>query len=174
VRDAAARFDQVIDVSDADRALAFANIQKAAQYYGLSLPDRPCIDCLEEAAPGRKTGVRVRPAAFWLVAYLFGAVMLGQTIPTPLYVLYQARWHFSSGMVTLVFAANAAAILAALLLAGRVSDQVGRRPVLAASLGFGALGTVVFIVAPSLGWLFAGRVLFGLFAGLVTGTARPP
>ena len=29
----------------------------------------------------------VRPAAFWLVAYLFGAVMLGQTIPTPLYVL---------------------------------------------------------------------------------------
>ena len=73
--------------------------------------------------------------------------------------------------MTLVFAANAAAILAALLLAGRVSDQVGRRPVLAASLGFGALGTVVFILAPNLGWLFAGRVLFGLSAGLVTGTA---
>lgn len=32
VRDAAARFDQVIDVSDADRTLAFANIQKAARY----------------------------------------------------------------------------------------------------------------------------------------------
>jgi Family of unknown function (DUF6582) len=30
MRDSAARFDQVIDVSDADRALAFANIQKAA------------------------------------------------------------------------------------------------------------------------------------------------
>jgi hypothetical protein len=39
VRDAVARFDQVIDVSDADRALAFANIQKAARYYGVSLSE---------------------------------------------------------------------------------------------------------------------------------------
>jgi hypothetical protein len=39
VRDAVARFDQVIDVSDADRALAFANIQKAAQYYGVHLSE---------------------------------------------------------------------------------------------------------------------------------------
>ncbi|MDQ2688242.1 MAG: hypothetical protein M3Y28_10285, partial [Armatimonadota bacterium] len=34
VRNALARFDQVKDVSDEDRALAFANIKKAAQYYG--------------------------------------------------------------------------------------------------------------------------------------------
>jgi hypothetical protein len=39
VRDAVARFDQVIDVSDADRALAFANIQKAARYYGVNLSE---------------------------------------------------------------------------------------------------------------------------------------
>jgi hypothetical protein len=39
VRNAVARFDQVIDVSDADRALAFANIQKAANYYGVSLTE---------------------------------------------------------------------------------------------------------------------------------------
>jgi hypothetical protein len=32
VRNAVARFDQVTDVSDADRALAFANIEKAAKY----------------------------------------------------------------------------------------------------------------------------------------------
>ena len=32
VRNAVARFDQVIDVSDADRALAFANIEKAAKH----------------------------------------------------------------------------------------------------------------------------------------------
>jgi hypothetical protein len=37
VRDAVARFDQVIGVSDANRALAFANIQKAARYYGVNL-----------------------------------------------------------------------------------------------------------------------------------------
>jgi hypothetical protein len=37
VRNAVARFDQVIDVSDADRALAFANIEKAANYYDVKL-----------------------------------------------------------------------------------------------------------------------------------------
>ena len=33
---AVARFDQVIDVSDDDRDLAFANIEKAANYYGVN------------------------------------------------------------------------------------------------------------------------------------------
>ena len=39
VRSAIARFDQVIDVSDADRALAFANIHKAAEHYGVTLSE---------------------------------------------------------------------------------------------------------------------------------------
>jgi hypothetical protein len=39
VRNAVARFDQVIDVSDADRALAFANIEKAANHYDVSLAE---------------------------------------------------------------------------------------------------------------------------------------
>src|SRR5271163_4144690 len=39
VRNAVARFDQVIDVSDADRALAFANIEKAAKHYNVNLSE---------------------------------------------------------------------------------------------------------------------------------------
>ena len=39
VRNAVARFDQVIEVSDADRALAFANIEKAAKYYDVNLAE---------------------------------------------------------------------------------------------------------------------------------------
>jgi hypothetical protein len=39
VRNAVARFDQVIDVSEADRELAFANIEKAAQYYNVNLSE---------------------------------------------------------------------------------------------------------------------------------------
>jgi hypothetical protein len=39
VRNAVARIDQVIDVSDADRALAFVNIEKAANYYGVNLAE---------------------------------------------------------------------------------------------------------------------------------------
>jgi hypothetical protein len=37
VRSALARFNQVTNVSDADRDLAFANIKKAASYYGVEL-----------------------------------------------------------------------------------------------------------------------------------------
>jgi hypothetical protein len=39
LRNAVARFDQVIDVSDADRALAFANIEKAANHYSVNLAE---------------------------------------------------------------------------------------------------------------------------------------
>jgi MFS family permease len=73
--------------------------------------------------------------------------------------------------VTVTFAVYAAAVLATLLLAGRSSDQAGRKPVLAVALGLSALSTVVFIVAPDVGVLFVGRILSGLSAGLMTGTA---
>ena len=112
-----------------------------------------------------------RPVAFWLLAYLFAALMLGTTLPTPLYVIYEGQWHFSSGIVTVIFASYAAGVLAALLLAGRSSDQVGRRPVLGTALALAAASSLVFILAPGLGWLFLGRVLSGLSAGLTTGTA---
>jgi hypothetical protein len=39
VKNALARFDQVEDVSDADRDLAFANIKKAAEYYGINVEE---------------------------------------------------------------------------------------------------------------------------------------
>jgi hypothetical protein len=39
VRNAVARFDQVLDVSDEDRALAFANIEKAARHYRVNLSE---------------------------------------------------------------------------------------------------------------------------------------
>jgi hypothetical protein len=39
VRNAVARFDQVVDVSDADRELAFENIQKAAKHYDVDLSE---------------------------------------------------------------------------------------------------------------------------------------
>src|SRR5512135_3506788 len=112
-----------------------------------------------------------RRVAFWLLALIFTITMLGTTLPTPLYVIYQAQWHFSAAIVTVTFAVYAAAVLATLLLAGRTSDQAGRRPVLAAALGASALSTVVFILAPDVGVLFVGRILSGLSAGLMTGTA---
>lgn len=135
-------------------------------------PDLPCVDCLDQsmAVEHRRPAVGLH-AAFWLVAFVFGATMLGTTLPTPLYVIYQARWGFSSGVLTVIFAVYAAGVLAALLLAGRSSDQAGRRPVLAAALTFSALSAVVFILSANVAVLLVARVLSGVSAGLMTGTA---
>jgi MFS family permease len=62
-------------------------------------------------------------------------------------------------------------VLATLLLAGRTSDQAGRKPVMAAAIAFSAASTVLFILAASPGWLYPARVLSGVSAGLMTGTA---
>jgi MFS family permease len=132
----------------------------------------PCLDCLDEGIAGNQPQLATRrEVAFWLIAYVFAATMLGTTLPTPLYVIWQGEWGFSSGVVTLIFAVYAAGVLAALVFAGRVSDQVGRRPVLGAALALSALSTLVFILATAVGWLFLGRVLSGFSAGLMTGTA---
>ena len=136
------------------------------------IPDQPCADCFDHSLVAERGRLAVpRRLAFWLLALVFTITMLGTTLPTPLYVIYQAQWHFSAAIVTVTFAVYAAAVLATLLLAGRASDQAGRRPVLAAALGASALSTVVFILAPNVEVLFVGRILSGLSAGLMTGTA---
>jgi hypothetical protein len=54
VRNAVARFDQVIDVSDEDRALAFANIEKAAKHYNVDLSETSWRDLGVHPQPHRK------------------------------------------------------------------------------------------------------------------------
>jgi MFS family permease len=134
-------------------------------------PDRPCADGLGQSAISLNRRAVPGEIAFWLIAYVFAAVVLGTAVPTPLYAIYQRQWHFSAGILTLIFAVYAVAVLATLLLAGRTSDQAGRRPVMAAALGFSAASTVLFIFASSPGWLYPARVLSGVSAGLMTGTA---
>jgi hypothetical protein len=46
VRDALARFDQVEGASDADRALAFANIREAASYFGVQMSENSWHDLM--------------------------------------------------------------------------------------------------------------------------------
>jgi hypothetical protein len=58
VRNAVARFDQVTDVSDADRALAFANIEKAASYYDLNLSENDWHQLGVHPQPHRQESAR--------------------------------------------------------------------------------------------------------------------
>ncbi|MEU4000570.1 MFS transporter, partial [Streptomyces fungicidicus] len=111
----------------------------------------------------------------WRVCLLGGAVfgvcMTGTTLPTPLYPLYQQKFGFSELTVTVVYAVYAFAVIGVLLLAGNASDAVGRRLVLQWGLGCAAASAGCFLLATGLGWLYAGRLLSGLSAGLFTGAA---
>ncbi|MDZ5456278.1 MFS transporter [Azohydromonas lata] len=103
--------------------------------------------------------------AFVLKASMALSFLAGSSAPTPLYAVYQAQWGFSSTMLTLVFGVYAIAVLLALLVAGRLSDHVGRRPVLMAAAAAQALTMVVFALAGDVGDLLLARVLQGLSTG---------
>ncbi|MFJ9852884.1 MFS transporter [Streptomyces sp. NPDC101150] len=117
---------------------------------------------------GRKQ--RRRPG-YAAAAGVFAIGMAGTTLPTPLYGLYRQELGFSELMVTVVFAAYAIGVITVLLLAGNVSDEVGRRPVLLCALGLSAASALCFLFEGGLPALFAGRVLSGFAAGLLSGAA---
>src|SRR5947199_1927134 len=71
-----------------------------------------------------------RGAACVGVAYAFLVTMIGTTLPTPLYPIYQQRFGFGELMITVIFAVYAVGVIFGLILTGRLSDEIGRRPVL--------------------------------------------
>ncbi|MFF5565460.1 MFS transporter [Streptomyces sp. NPDC012623] len=110
-----------------------------------------------------------RRPGYPVAAGIFAVGMAGTTLPTPLYGLYRAQLGFSELMVTIVFAVYALGVIATLLLAGDVSDHVGRRPVLLCALGLSAASALCFLFEGGLPALFAGRLLSGFAAGLLSG-----
>src|ERR1700755_1086923 len=110
-------------------------------------------------------------AAYALVASVIGLALFASGPPSPLYASYRALWVFSPLVLTLVYATYAFGVLASLILAGRLSDEVGRRPVLLVALGGLMVTSVVFMLADSVVWLFVARGLQGIATGLALGAA---
>jgi predicted MFS family arabinose efflux permease len=87
------------------------------------------------------------------------------------YPVYVAEWHITPIAVTSIFAVYPITLVVVLIIFGGISDFVGRRAVLLAGLAAMALGILLFAVAPSVGWLYAGRVLQGIGVGLAMAPA---
>jgi MFS family permease len=102
---------------------------------------------------------------------VIGLALFASGTPSPLYTTYRALFSLSPIRVTLVYATYAFGVLATLLLAGPVSDTVGRRPVLLVALGSLMVATVLFTVADSVVWLFLARGTQGLATGLALSAA---
>ena len=76
--------------------------------------------------------MNARRYSFALLAYSFAAIMIGTTMPAPMYALYSEHLHFTVLTTTVIFAIYAGGVLLALLVFGSWSDAIGRRPVLLA------------------------------------------
>ncbi|WP_063788021.1 MFS transporter [Streptomyces sp. NRRL B-1140] len=122
-----------------------------------------------------RTGAEVRARggglAVFSVAFAFWITMAGTTAPTPLYPLYGEEFGFTPFTVTVVFAVYALGVVLGLLVFGRLSDQVGRRPVLVAATLLSVVAAVVFLLAHSVAAMLVARVVSGFSAALVTGAA---
>jgi MFS family permease len=106
-----------------------------------------------------------------LLASAFAVIMAGTTLPTPMYALYATTMGFSVLTTTMIYAAYAGGVLAALVLFGRWSDAIGRRPVLLGGVIVAVASDATFLVADTVPALVVARVLSGLAAGIFAGTA---
>ena len=110
-----------------------------------------------------------RRTAFWGLAATLGLLLFASSAPSPLHVVYQSEWGFSEITLTSVFAVYALALLSSLVIAGSVSDHVGRRPTLLFGLAIEIVAMLLFAEAQTVAWLFAARVLQGVATGLAMG-----
>jgi Major Facilitator Superfamily len=120
------------------------------------------------ASSARRSRITGRPALY-LLASLVVSLLAASAAPTPLYAIYQRMWGFSPITITIVFGVYAVAVLAALLTLGRLSDSIGRRPVLLAALGVQILSMLVYATAGGVGELMGARVIQGLATGAALG-----
>ena len=107
---------------------------------------------------------------FWLIGAMLVLVLCAASAPTPLYGLYQRLFGFPTYTLTAVYGVFAIAGLATLLTSGRLSDHIGRKPVLLAALAGEIAGMLAFVFASDVFLLFVGRILTGLATGAALGT----
>ena len=103
---------------------------------------------------------RALAAAFTVVA-----VFVLSNAPTPLYALWQQEWGFSSGTLTVVFAAYMVGLIGTLSIAGRIADTRGRRAVLLPALVAAVISGALFLAAQDAAWLLVARLLAGIAVG---------
>jgi MFS family permease len=69
-----------------------------------------------------------RRTSFWFVVAAQVLLFAGSNFPTPLFPIYEDRYGFGSGTVTLLFGVYVLVLVPTLVLLGPVADRFGRRP----------------------------------------------
>lgn len=122
------------------------------------------------SVPSGATSEFGRAATILAVGCLIGALFAGSTVATPLYIIYKQQLGFSEITLTLIYAVYVVGNLTALMIFGRMSDQVGRRRTAVIAVGIAIVSALVFLFAHGIAALYVARVLSGLAIGIGAGT----
>ena len=107
-----------------------------------------------------------RRASFWTAAAVAGISLWTSAAPTTAYPLYASTWHLTPTATTAIFAVYPVVLVVFLLIFGQLSDYIGRRATMLYGVGALLAGVLLFAIAPSVGWVYAGRALMGAGVGL--------
>ena len=113
------------------------------------------------SSPARTANRTPVPKGFWTIWTTVALDLVGFGIVVPILAVYAERFGASGLTVGLLFAAFSAAQFVCAPLLGRLSDRIGRKPVIVISLLGTAVGSFVCGAANTLWLLFAGRILDG-------------
>src|SRR4051812_33578215 len=111
---------------------------------------------------------RPLPPGFGTIWTTVAVDLIGFGVVLPLLPLYAQRFHASAATVGAMFASFSLAQLVFAPIWGRVSDRVGRKPILVLSLVGTAVGTLLTGLAGSLALLFVGRIVDGVSGASVS------
>jgi MFS family permease len=118
--------------------------------------------------------VRARPVSRSITAvYATATAITFATVagaPTPIYRLYRETLGLTPFAITFIFAVYSFTIIGAFLTIARLSDYVGRKPMILLALGLNAIALLLFFVAESAGVLVAARAVQGVATGVALAT----
>ena len=110
----------------------------------------------------------MRQLAFISAAASLVASFAASAAPIPLYNIYRAEEGFTNFGISMTIVGYSIGTITELLVLGRLSNHLGRRPTAIASLCLLLLGCLLLLNVHDIGTLLAGRVLMGVGAGLAS------
>lgn len=121
---------------------------------------------LSEAVPRFSRGIAFVISSISLISVFFSA-----GIAIPLYNIFRVHDGITDSDLALTTVAYLGATALSLLLLGRLSNHLGRRPVVVSALAFTIMACLVLMQVHSLPVLITGRVLQGVACGLASTAA---
>lgn len=128
-------------------------------------------DTVAETVTAQRRWVLPRPGAFVVASAALIAVFMSSGTPIPLYNTFRVADGITDADLALTTVLYLVATALSLLVFGRLSNHLGRRPVVIAAVVFSVAGCLVLAQVHTLPMLVGGRVLQGLACGIASSAA---